>query len=373
MKNRDVIIIGGGVIGCAAAYYLAKKGVKALVLEKNEIGYGGSSRNGGGIRQSARDLREMPLAMYAVNNMWPTLSDELGIDVEYHQSGNLRLGKTEEHRKILERIVEQGTSAGLDLRIINKEEIKEILPYTSEEVEMASYCPTDGHGNPMKTTLAFYQKARELGAEFITGKSVEELIIKKGRISGVKTEDEIYEAECVILAAGYDSRKIANTVGIDIPMLPVLVEALITEAQPEMFNQMIGTAGSDFYGHQTDHGSFIFGGMTGLEPFASNENEPITRSITAPSICRAILGYFPILKKANIIRTWSGFLDDMADHVPMISFVDEVPGLIVACGFSGHGYGISPAVGMVLSELVIDKKSSLPIEPFRYDRFKPKS
>ena len=94
-KCADVIIIGGGVIGCAAAYNLAKKGVKSIVLEKSDyIGNGGSSRNGGGVRQSGRDPRELPLAMYGIKNLWPTLSEELGVNVEYHKDGNLRLGKT---------------------------------------------------------------------------------------------------------------------------------------------------------------------------------------------------------------------------------------------------------------------------------------
>ncbi len=87
MKTYDVIIAGGGAIGCAIAYYLTKSGVKTLVIEKDEIGIGGSSRNGGGVRQSARDLREMPMAMYGIRNLWPTLSEELGVDVEYCQAG----------------------------------------------------------------------------------------------------------------------------------------------------------------------------------------------------------------------------------------------------------------------------------------------
>lgn len=97
--TAEVIIIGGGVNGCAAAYYLAKAGMQdVIVLEGSpSIGHGGSSRNGGGVRQSGRDVRELPYAMYAVQNMWPTLSEELGVDVEYYQKGNLRLGKTDAH------------------------------------------------------------------------------------------------------------------------------------------------------------------------------------------------------------------------------------------------------------------------------------
>lgn len=372
MSKPDVIIVGGGVISCAIAYNLSKAKVKVMVLEKEEIGVGGSSRNGGGVRQSARDYRELPLAIHAIKNMWPTLSEELGVDVEYHKKGNLRLGKTDEHLNILKRNVDIGLKAGLDLKMVSKEEIHELNPFVSEEVIGASYCPTDGHANPMKTTLAFYKRARELGTQFITGETVKSVIMKKGKVCGVKTESNIYEAPLVILAAGMDSRAIANTVGLDIPMQKVLLEALITEAQPYMFPQMLGTAAADFYGHQTDHGSFVFGGSTSLEPYLSNKEGRETKSITAPYICRAILGYFPCLSKVNIIRSWAGFVDESADHVPVLSTVEEVPGLILTCGFSGHGFGISPIVGKLISELIVNGKPSISLDAFGYDRFKPK-
>ena len=169
MMKADVIIIGGGAIGNAAAYNLARNKMKVILIEKDEIGIGASSRNGGGIRQSARDPRELPLAMYGVKNLWPGLSEELGVNVEYRQSGNLRLGKTPEHMKILEQIVSQGRKAGLELSIIGSKEARELCPAFSDQVIGASYCPTDGRGNPMKTTLGFYKKARELGAIFKTG------------------------------------------------------------------------------------------------------------------------------------------------------------------------------------------------------------
>ncbi|MBS4025121.1 MAG: FAD-binding oxidoreductase [Clostridia bacterium] len=370
MKNADVIIVGGGVIGCSMAYYLAKSKIKAVVLEKEEIGVGASSANGGGVRQSARDLREMPLAMHAVTKLWPGLTDELGVDVEYHQKGNLRLGKTEGHMEILDRIVGQGKLAGLDLKIIGRDEVREICPYVSEEVIGASFCPTDGHANPMKTTLAFYKRARELGTTFITGEWVKSLLMTKGKISGVITGTNEYHASKVILAAGLESRTLAKTVGIDLPMQKIMLEALITEALPKMFPQMIGTAAADFYGHQTDHGSFVFGGVTGLEPFTSDESQPVTRRFTAPATCRAILGYFPCLEHTKIIRTWSGFLDEMADHVPVLGQVEEVPGLTLACGFSGHGFGISPAVGQLVAELIVNGQPSISLEAFHYDRFR---
>ena len=105
-KHTDVLIIGAGIIGCGTAYYLAKQGVSVTVLEREMIGHGGSCRNAGGVRQSARDIRELPLAMYSVSHIWPSLTEELGVDVEYHQAGNLRLGLTEKHMEILHRLAD---------------------------------------------------------------------------------------------------------------------------------------------------------------------------------------------------------------------------------------------------------------------------
>ncbi len=373
-NNADVVIIGGGVIGCSIAYYLAKKGCSVIVLEGSDhIGNGGSSRNGGGVRQSGRDPRELPLAMFGIQNLWPTLSEELGVDCEYHQDGNLRLGKTDKHLQILQGLTDRAVACGLDVRMIDGEEVRRINPYLSGEVIGASWCPTDGHANPLTTTLGYYKTARQLGVRFISGEKVVKLRKIKGKLRQVITAENIYEGETVVLAAGLASREIAATVGIDIPMQPAMLEALVTEAEPQMFDQMLGTAEADFYGHQTKHGSFVFGGSSGLEGFTKDNGTPVCNSLTAGCICRGIMKYFPILLDAKIVRTWAGWMDLCADKVPVISKVAEVPGLVLACGFSGHGFGIAPAVGWQVAELIADQKTSLDLHALRYDRFQAKS
>lgn len=373
-KTADVIIIGGGINGCATAYYLAKRGIKdVLVLEADDsIGHGGSSRNGGGVRQSGRDVRELPYAMYAVNNMWPTLSEELGVDVEYYRRGNLRLGKTEAHLKKLETLASNARSVGLDMHVIDGKEVKEICPHLSDEVIGASWCPTDGHANPMKTTLAFYTRSLELGARYITGAKVKEIEKVKGKARKViLTTGEVFEGETIILAAGYESRFIARTVGIDVPMTKFFEECLVTEMQPHMFDIMLGTADADFYGHQSQHGSFVFGSDSGLEESIDKPFSDLrTTSITASAGCRAIMGYIPKLADAKIVRTWGGWCDLCFDGVPVIDRVDEVPGLILACGFTGHGFGTAPAVGLMLSQMVAGEDTIVDISSLSYDRFK---
>lgn len=372
-RTADVIIIGGGIMGCATAYRLAKRGVDVLVLEKKEIGNGGSCRNAGGVRQSARDPKELPLAMYAVKNIWPTLGEELGVNVEYHQGGNLRLGLTESDIKVLENHTAKSTKLGLDVKMISGDEAREICPYMSKDVIAASWCATDGHANPLTTTLGFYRKALELGVTFITGVHVNEIVKVKGRARKVITDDSVYEADNILLCAGYESRRIANTVGIDAPVERQFNEVLVTEAQPKMFDVMIGVAGGEFYGHQSEHGSFVLGGNSGLQAFTSNNDNFVTNSLTAPSISRGIIKYFPVLKNCKVVRTWSGWYDQCIDVLPIIDNVKEVPGLTLGFGFSGHGFGISPAVSIALSELILDGESkTIDISQLKYDRFKPK-
>ena len=372
-QTAEVIIIGSGVIGNAAAYYLACKGRKVIVLEGSDnIGNGGSSRNGGGVRQSGRDPRELEMVMWGIQNLWPHLHEELDADVEYVQKGNLRLGKTTAHMQILQKLTDSAVKCGLDVRMIDAQEVRRINPYLSEEVIGASWCPTDGHANPMKTTLAYYRKARTLGVRFITGEKVVRLEKIHGKLRKVITEKNVYEAEKVLVAAGYESREIIRTVGIDVPMIKQKMQCLVTEAEPRMFEQMLGTAEADFYGHQSSHGSFVFGGSSGQEGYESDKDRLIASSISVPCICRGILKYFPNLAETKIVRAWTGWIDPCVDGIPVMSNVEEAEGLYLATGFSGHGFGIAPAAGYHLSQMICEEEPVVDMRAFRYDRFKAK-
>ncbi len=371
--TAEVIIVGGGVVGNAAAYYLAKRGVEVIVLEGSDsIGHGGSSRNGGGVRQSGRDVRELPYAIYGIKNMWPTLSEELGVDVEYVRKGNLRLGLNEDHIKILEGLTANAQGLGLDVTMVSAEEVKDICPHLSDQVVGASWCPTDGHANPMKTTLAYFKRARELGVTFISGAKATAIKKIRGKARQVVVEDgTIFEGEHIILAAGYESRFVADSVGINIPMYPYFGSAIVTEAQPKMFDIMLGVATAEIYGHQCAHGSFVFGSGTGLEPTKKPDMDDLKlMSLDGSANCRGIMKYVPKLKDAKIVRTWGGWMDMTPDGVPVISPVEEVPGLIIACGMCGHGFGTAPAVGYMLSQMVVGEKTVCDLTPLRYDRFK---
>jgi sarcosine oxidase subunit beta len=365
--KADAVIIGGGVMGCSLAYNLAKQGLKPIVIEKSDIGGEASGANGGGVRQSARNLKEMPLAMESIQ-MYGHLHEELGMDVEYVREGNLRLCTTEEELNTMRQSVESQKAVGLQLEMLDRKQVLAMNPYVGEKVLGASFCPTDGHVNPFLVTYGFYKKARELGAVFCTHEKVTDIRLKKGRVTAVATDKQVIETDLVVNAAGIAGREIANMVGLDLPMRPVFSEAMITEPFPPLFKQMIGHAKGLFYGRQTVHGPFFWGGFVGTEQFIHRGGKPLFHFI-GPAISQMVIDFFPILKNLNVIRTWSGLIAQMSDGIPVLGLTQEVPGFVFCTGFSGHGFGLAPVIGRLIAELIMDCQASIPISDFCYGRF----
>jgi len=365
--KADAVIIGGGVMGCGIAYNLAKEGLKSVVIEKSDIGGEASGSNGGGVRQSARNLKEMPLAIESIQ-IYGRLHEELGMDVEYVREGNLRLCTSEEELETMRQSIENQKSTGLELEMLDRKQVLEINPYVGEKVIGASFCPTDGHVNPFLVTYGFFKRAKSLGAQFYTHEEAMEIRLQKGKVSAVVTDKNIFETDLVVDAAGTAGRKVANMVGLDFPMRPLFSEALITEPYPALFKQMIGHAKGLFYGRQTVHGPFFWGGFVGTEQFIYREGKPLFHYI-GPATSRMVIDFFPVLKDVHVIRTWSGLIAQMSDGIPVLGFAQEVPGFVFATGFSGHGFGLAPVIGRLISELIMDCTTSIPISDFCYGRF----
>ena len=366
-EKADIVIIGGGVMGCAIAYNLAREGLKPVVIEKSDIGGEASGANGGGVRQSARNLKEMPLAIESIQ-IYGQLHEELGMDLEYTREGNLRLCTSEEELETMRASVENQKAANLDLEMLDRKQVLDINPHIGDKVLGASFCPTDGHVNPFLVTYAFFQKAKSLGARFFTHEKVKDIRLQKNKVSAVITDKQTFETDLVINAAGVAGRNVANMVGLDLPMRPVFSEAMITEPYPPLFKQMIGHAKGLFYGRQTMHGSFFWGGFVGTEQFIHREGKPLFHFI-GPAISDMVIDFFPILKDVNVIRTWSGLIAQMSDAIPVLGFTEEVPGFVFATGFSGHGFGLAPVIGRLISELIMDCQTSIPITDFCFGRF----
>ncbi len=366
-EKADVVIIGGGVMGCAIAYNLAREGLKPVVIEKSDIGGEASGANGGGVRQSARNLKEMPLAIESIQ-LYGQLHEELGMDLEYVREGNLRLCTSEEELDTMRRSVENQREANLELEMLDRKQVLNINPHIGDKVIGASFCPTDGHVNPFLVTYAFFQKAKSLGARIVTHEAVKDIRLQKNKVSAVVTDKQTFETDLVVNAAGVSGRNVANMVGLDLPMRPVFSEAMITEPYPPLFKQMIGHAKGLFYGRQTVHGPFFWGGFVGTEQFIHRECKPLFHFI-GPAISNMVIDFIPILKDVNVIRTWSGLIAQISDAIPVLGYTEEVPGFVFATGFSGHGFGLAPVIGRLIGELIMDCQTSIPISDFCFGRF----
>lgn len=361
-QQADVVIVGGGIVGCAAAYYLAKRGASVMLVEKGGIGNGASGRSGGGVRQSARATAEMSLAREAVA-LFPSLSDELGVDIEYVQRGNLRLVESVDHIRPMQVDITRQQSLGLDVRWVGQAEVCEMVPsLRRESVFGASYCPTDGHANPLKVTTGYANAARRAGAQMLTGCEVRNVRQTDSGEAVVETTRGELRARTVIIAAGAGARALGLTLGFDLPLANMRYESLVTEAVSPMFPYMFGVASADLFFRQTRHGSIHFGGGM-VEQGEDERTTTKNLQLAAEHIVRLVPG----LGRVSLVRTWGGLDPSTPDGIPLIDRLNE--NVLIAAGFCGHGFAIGPVVGRYLADWVTTGERPAVLEPFRRDRF----
>jgi sarcosine oxidase subunit beta len=226
----------------------------------------------------------------------------------------------------------------------------------------------------MKSCLAFYKKARELGSTFITGEKVVKINKIEGKARSVFTErGNTYEGGKIIVAAASGSRPIINTVGIDIPMRNSYVTCWVTEPSPYISEYAYnGMSSTNYYGHQTRHGSWMFGGSGCNEAFfpnvtSSDYGQALQNSVNL--VIKEVSEDIPLIARLKIVRTWSALVDKSSDEAPTLGKVEEVPELILYCASHGIGFCIGPAVGYVLSELAADMEPSVDVKSLNPNRF----
>lgn len=371
--KADVVIVGSGAVGCSTAFYLAKEGKKVIVLEKNSsIGSGQSTRNGGMNKIDGRGLGELPIAIYGLK-VWKELSDEIGVDCEYVEKGGIRIGLDDEQIEYMRRFLPYGKEFGLHLEELDGDTLRKKIPEFSSKIKAAIYCKEESKMNPLKTTLGLYSAARRLGVTFVSDAEVTNILTKKGRAYAVTTTDgDMYEAEQILIAAAYNSRKILDTVGIDVPLYSYYEEIFVTEKVPKILDQMFVSSKVTYYGEQQENGTFVFGGASGLGNYPNREWYPKAYQDRKrlPATARALVDIFPCLATTKVVRGWGGWMDISPDDSMMIGETVEIPGLYIACGFSGHGFGVSIPTGKIMSELISGKPLGADISNVRYDRFR---
>ncbi len=374
MNSRDVVIIGGGISGAAAAYELARAGASVTLVEKGALASMASGWTLAGVRQSGRHPAELPLAKAAVRR-WEHLGDELDSDVGYRREGNLRLARTPEEVPIIATLVREQRAQGLEVTFLDGNgAVRAVAPALADTILAASYCPSDGHADPVATVRAFAAAAQRHGAAIRTDAKVTALSAEGGRVRGVRTSGGAIAADVVVIAAGVHSDELCALVDLDLPIAVRLTGIVQTAPVPPLLRQVLGVANADFAGRQQVDGRLRISGSAGEWRWPNADRELAAEDALPPAhnvaamITRGI-AVLPALAEIRVARVWAGLIDMTPDGLPVIERAPEIDGLIIAAGFSGHGFCLGPVTGRIVCELIANGRSSLPIEAFRRARF----
>jgi len=351
MRN-ELVIIGGGIIGLFSAYFATELGLKDIVIiEKKYLGSGSTFRCATGIRASFTTEEHITLQKESIE-LWKKLSKQLGF--YYVQGGYIWLFRKDEQLKAFSEYSKLHNKYGVPTRIITPEEIREKAPMINlEGIIGGLFDPIAGKANPFGVVYALAEELRKRGVKMQTRTKVHRIIIENNKIKGVSTDNGEIEAEKVLIAAGYGSREIAKTAGVDLPLRNVPHHALITEKFREAFKPLLIDWTYSAYIVQVEEGGFLMGMDVEERP-----NQPLyQRNDFIPRMARVAVRLFPWMKNINVLRYWPGYYVMSPDSHPILGPIEEVDGLFVATGFSGHGFMMAPIAGEVIAEWLVDGKT----------------
>lgn len=414
----DVVIIGGGIIGVMTAFFLRQKGQSVLLLEKGRIAGEQSGRNWGWVRQQGRDPAELPIMIESLS-IWKGLAADLGDALGFRQTGVLYLAKTDREMSAFEGWMDHARAHRLDTRILTGLETAAMLKGAGKTWKGALHTASDAVAEPWTAVPTLALKVQESGALIRESCAVRALDLAGGRVAGVVTEAGRVACDRVVVAAGAWSRLFLARHGIAIPQLSVLASVAATDPMPEIFP---GAAADDDFAfrRRADGGYSIAPGgsqhdvLVGPDAFrsalafaailrreigastfrpkapagfpdawgtprhwAEDRASPFeTMRILNPAPNLKTLGTvqdafaraFPSLGRPRLKTAWGGMIDTLPDVVPIIDHA-PIPGLTIATGLSGHGFGIGPGVGRVVADLVTGGAVGHDLDRFRFARF----
>ncbi|HVG81796.1 MAG TPA: FAD-binding oxidoreductase [Methylomirabilota bacterium] len=414
--SAEVVIVGGGIVGASAALALSERGIPVLLCEKGAIGAEQSGRNWGWCRKQGRDPRELPLMLESMR-MWEGLAQRVGFDVGFRRTGVVYLARTEAELARHEAWLETARPYQLDTRLLGPAELARLLPGAGRAWAGALYTASDGRSEPQKAAPAIARAARAAGATVVAGCAVRGIETEAGRVSAAVTERGAVRCRTLVVAGGAWSRLFLGLLGLTLPQLTVRASVMRTaplEGGPETAAKGPGFGfrrhldGSYSIGHPNrqlhsivpdsfrffrrflprwieERGDVQLGlnrrfAEAALTPrrWALDSPSPFERCrILDPQPAEADLdaalkklsAAWPVFEQAIIAERWAGMIDVLPDGIPVISGVPEVPGLVVATGFTGHGFGIGPAAGRLAADLAAGAPPIVDPAPFRWSRF----
>ncbi|HET8996493.1 MAG TPA: FAD-dependent oxidoreductase [Acetobacteraceae bacterium] len=365
----DVVVIGGGLHGCSAALHLAKRGARVTVLEKDYVGRHASGVNAGGVRRLGRHFAEVPLSVASLE-LWYRIRDLVDDDCGFEHHGQVRVAENEAEFATLHERAAELNRLGFDHEeVIDQAELRRLVPAIAQHCIGGLVSRADGAANPYRTTMAFKRKAESCGVRFVEGARVTTLR-RSGRHWSVEAQDGTrWEAPVLVNCAGAWADRIAAQLGEPVPLEVWALMLMISAPMPRFLEPVIGAAGRPLSFKQYANGTVLVGGgYKGRPQRDENWTDLDFRGLAQSA--RTVWDLFPIMRSAQIVRSWAGIEGRLPDDIPVIGPSSTEEGVFHAFGFAGHGFQLGPVVGSITAELVSTGSSNLPIAPFRIDRFR---
>ncbi len=343
--GASVVVVGGGVTGLSAAWWLARSGAEVAVLDKGIVGFEASGRNGGGCSHYQSPL------FHEEQRLWPQMDDLLGYPTEYQRK---RLVFQVDPRKAnFHELLRMRIPAGYEMEVLDGRQVREMVPLAGDNAVSGVLFHFGGHANPQRTAQAYAWAAQDLGVTIRQHTAVRGFETAGGRVTAVETSGGRLGCDALVIAAGPQTGALAAMLGIDLPMAPARAEMIVTEPLPLM--PMGGVDGHGLYGRQTLRGNLAYGGgpHEWYDEVALEGPPPRPSGSVLRGLAKRVAELLPRAAHARVIRSWAGVVENTPDGRPVIERLAS-PDNVTLATMSSVGFGLSPATGHAIRDLVLD-------------------
>lgn len=376
----DILVVGGGLAGCATAYYLAKAGAEVLVVERDDINMHASGSNAGSIHAQIPHLTfieegddwartfapTIPLLLASID-IWKGLSAELGSDLEVATPGGLLVAETEQQMRDVERKAAIERSHGMTIELVGRDDLRRLAPYVGEQMIGGAFSPQEGKANPLKATPAFAAAARRLGARIATGCEVTGTLRQPDGCFRLSTSHGEVTARRLVNAAGANAGSVAAMLGLRLPLLAEAIQVSVSEPAAPLVSHLVYFAGGRLTLKQSAQGTCLIGG--GWPAAWSRRNgRPVVSLRSLRDNLRIACHVVPALAGLQLVRTWPAIVNGTADWKPVLGAVPGIPGYYMNF-FPWLGFSAGPIAARIVADIVLGKDPGWDMRLFGAERY----